>query len=368
MVFRICQMITELRPAGAERCVYDLATRLPRDRFAVEVLALRGGAVADDLRAAGVPVHVLNVCCKADITKLPRLIRTLRRGRYDLLHTHLFHADLAGRVTARRARIGHLVHSVHVAERRFRPWRYTWARWAARRCDRIICVSAGVRDDHAAHTRLSADHYAVIHNGVDAARFARDDTRRDAYRRRWSVADTDVVCAFVGRLDPQKGIDVLLDGFDRAAAGNARLHLVIAGDGPERKRVEQWLQACAAADRVHVLGHVDDVPGVLSAADIFCQPSRWEGFCLAAAEASAASLPVVGSDVAGLNEVVVNGDTGLLTTAGAVRPFAVNLIGLADDVDLRGRLGAAGCDRVTSQLTVERFIDRHAELYEHILA
>jgi len=359
-------MITELGPAGAERCVYELATRLPPDRFAVEVLALRGGAVADALREAGVPVHVLNVRGKLDVAKLPRLIRILRRGRFDLLHTHLFHADLAGRLAVRRARIRHLVHSVHVAERRFRPWRYRWARWAAKRCDRIVCVSASVRDDHARRTGLPAERYTVIHNGVDPSRYARDEASRDAYRRRWSVADTDVVCLFVGRLDPQKGIDILLNGFDRAAAGSADLHLVIAGDGPERKRIARWLTRTNAADRVHVLGRVDDVPGVLSAADIFCQPSRWEGFCLAAAEAMAAGLPVVGSDVPGLNEVVLANQTGVLCPPNAVGPFAAALVALADNPAARARLGAAGRQRILDHLTLDRFVDRHAELYEQV--
>ncbi len=359
-------MITELRPAGAERIVYELATRLGPLGFEVDVLACRGGAVADDLRAAGVTVHTLDVRGKLDVTKWFKLRRILRRGRYDILHTHLFHADLAGRLAIGRRAIPHLVHSVHVAEKRFRPWRFTWARWAAKRCDRIVCVSAGVRDDHARRAKLDADRYTVIHNGVDLERYKFDAASRSEVRRRWGVGDDDVLCAYVGRLDAQKGIDVLTDGFERAASACGRLRLVIAGEGPQRKDVEQWLARSKVADRVRVLGFTDDVPGVLVAADIFCQPSEWEGFCLAAAEAMAAGLPVVATDVDGLNEVVEPAVTGVLVEPGSARQFAAAVIKFADDPALRATMGAAGRARAARHFSIDHCVALHARLYREL--
>jgi hypothetical protein len=101
MAIRVCQFITELRPAGAERCVLELARRLPAERFRVQVAALRGGPVADWLRAAGVPVHVLNVRGKWDLWRASTLGDILKAETCDILHTHLFHADVLGRPTGR---------------------------------------------------------------------------------------------------------------------------------------------------------------------------------------------------------------------------------------------------------------------------
>ena len=366
-MIRVCQLITELRPAGAERCVLELARRLPADRFAVEVAALRGGAVADALSEAGVPVHVLDVRGKWDAPRWPALVRLLRRGRFDILHTHLFHADLAGRPAARLAGVPHVVHTVHVAERRRRPWQFLWARLTADTAGTIVCVSRGVRDFHRRRTRLPAGRYTVIHNGIDADAYARGDTLRARWRRLWEVGQDDVLCAFVGRLDRQKGLDVLLPAFERAEIAAPALRLVIAGEGPLRPAAQAWLRSSLAGPRIRLLGHVSDVRHVLSAADIFCQPSRWEGFGLAAAEAMAARLPVVATDVEGLNEVVAAGQTGLLCRPDDPEALA-GLIGrLARDAELRARLGDAGRRRVLEKFTIERFIDRHAELYEALM-
>src|SRR5512140_1386762 len=107
---RICQLITELRPAGAERCVYELARRLDPRRFEVRAIALQGGAMAEQLRAAGIETAVLGVRGKWDALKIVRLAGLLRRWEIDLLHTHLFHADLAGRMAAAMVQVPHLVH------------------------------------------------------------------------------------------------------------------------------------------------------------------------------------------------------------------------------------------------------------------
>ncbi len=363
MPIRVCQLITELRPAGAERCVAELARRLPTEGFAVDVVALRGGAVADELREAGVNVTVLDVRGKLDLAKWPRLVGLLRAGRYDILHTHLFHADLAGRPAAWSAGVSNVVHTVHVAERRFRPWHFAWARVMAGSCKAIICVSDGVRDHHARRAGLPASRYVVIHNGIDAARYARNDARRAELRERWRLGEQDVLCAFVGRLDAQKGIDVLLAAFERAAASDERLHLVLAGDGPQRGLVADAIAHSPGGRRIRLLGFTTDVPSVLSAADIFCQPSRWEGFCLAAAEAMAAGLPVAATDVAGLNEVVAAGRTGLLCPPERPEEVADAIERLVADAELRARLGAAGEERIARKFSVDRYIARHAALY-----
>jgi len=368
MTIRICQFITELRPAGAERCVYALAARLPAERFTVEVAALRGGPVADALRAAGATVHVLGAAGKLDVSVWPKAARLLRRGRFDILHTHLFHADFVSRTAAVAAGIPHAVHTVHVAERRFRPWQFAWTHLTAGGLDRIVCVSEGVRDFHAARTHLSPDTYTVIHNGIDADRMTRSDTLRRRFREQWGLKTSDILCAFVGRLDRQKGIDVLLDGFQRAAADNPDLHLVLAGDGPLRRRVSDWLERSPAGSRARALGFIGDVTPVLSAADIFCQPSRWEGFCLAAAAAMAAGLPVAGSDVAGLNEVVADGRTGLLRPPGDAEAFADALTRLAADAAVRADMGDAGRRRVLERFALDRFCDDHARLYESLVS
>ena len=363
---RLCLLITELRPAGAERCVYELARRLDRARFDVRVAALRGGAVADALQAAGVPTHVLGVRGKWDAGKLLTLARLLRQWRIELLHTHLFHADVAGRLAACMAGVPHLVHTVHVAEERFRPWQFAWARLAAGRCDRIVCVSGDVADWHAARSGLPMSKYRVIHNGVDVEAFATAPALRRWMRSQWAVADDRVVAVFAGRLDRQKGVDVLLRAMERLGASCPRLVLLIAGEGPQREGLERLLAELRLGDRVRMLGFVEGVERVLAAADLFVMPSRWEGFGLAAAEAMAAGLPVVATRVAGLREIVLDGHTGILVDRDDAAALAEAIQRLAGDAALRGEMGRAGAQRVAEHFDIRRNVEAHQSLYREV--
>lgn len=362
---RICQLITELRPAGAERCVYELSRRLDPNRFSVHVAALRGGAVADWLKRAGIGVTVLNVRGKLDVAALARLANLLRRERFDLLHTHLFHADLAGRIAARMAGVANLVHTVHVAEARFRLWQYAWSRMTANWCDRIVCVSQAVRDHHARKSHLPLWRYEVIYNGIDADAYSPNPQRREELRNRWGVGGDEILVAFVGRLNFQKNLPMLLEAFRRIRRSRNDIHLVVAGDGPESPKLETFIHENASY-RAICLGQTDDIAGVLAAADIFAMPSRWEGFGLAAAEAMAAGLPVIGTKVPGLTELIEEGVSGLLIDSEDTAALTAAISQLADDRDERVRLGSTGQKRIKERFSIEANITAHERLYENV--
>ncbi len=363
---RVCQLITELAPAGAERCVYQLATGLDCERFEPRVIALRGGEVGQWLTERGVPVDVLGLRGKWDATRLFRLVGLLNAARPDILHTHLFHADLAGRLAGRLIGLRRLVHTIHVAEARFRPWRFTLPRAAPLERERLICVSEAVRRHHLRRTGLSPERYRVIRNGIDVGAFARDEERRRALRRRWSLSDDQPLLAFVGRLDRQKGVDTLLGAMAHLGARGAPAELVIAGDGPQRGMVENFVARAHGGAHTRLLGWRDDVAALLSAADVFVLPSRWEGFGLAAVEAMAAGLPVIATRVPGLSEVVAHGRTGLLLPPGDATALAEAIVELIEDPTLCARLGRAGRKRAGELFSLERFLSEHAELYDDL--
>jgi len=363
---RICQLITELQPAGAERCVYELARRLDRDRFDVQVAALRGGEVANWLADAGVRVTVLGMRGKWDLSRLAGLGELLRRERIQILHTHLFHADLAGRAFAHAAAVPHVVHTVHVAEARFRPWQFAFARLTADRCDRIVAVSKAVRDHHARLAGLPHWRYQVILNGIDIAAYQADPPAGSELRRRLGIGENEIVLAFVGRLDRQKGIDVLLSAMSHLGARGKPIRLIIAGDGPRRFQVESFMRHGEGGRHTHWLGRVQDVRGVLSAADIFVMPSRWEGLPLAAVEAMAAGRPVIGTRVSGLTEVLDGGRAGMLIESEDVVALAEAVEHLASDAQKRAELSKIGHQFAIERFSIEANIKSHEQLYMQI--
>lgn len=362
---RICQLITELNNGGAERCLFELACRLDRRRFAVQVAALQDGPYAARLEKEGIPVHVLGVRGAWDVGKLRTMVRLLRRERIDLLHTHLVHADLVGRPAAMLAGTPHYVHTLHSAQGFYRWRHYAFARLLAGRCEKLICVSQAVREFHVRKTGLPPQRYQVIPNGIDAAFFAHRAELRTTTRGQWGVSDGEVVAAFVGRLVEEKGVDVLLETIGRLAGKPIRF--VIVGEGPRRRQVETFLATPAGAHS-RMTGHVGDIRGVLSAADLFVMPSRCEGFGLAAAEAMAAGLPVVASRIPSLQEIIRDGVSGVLVETDNASQFAQAIDALAQDAALRDRLGRAAREQIVSRYSIEANIQAHEELYQSLIS
>lgn len=363
---RICQLMTDLAPAGAERCVFELATRLDRDRFDVHVAALRGGAMAEDLRRAGVEVTAFNVRHKLDVARFGPAVEYLRAGRFDILHTHLFHADLIGVLASLRASRPTVVHTVHIAERRFRPWRFSWYRLSQRLHDGFIAVSDDARRFHHQCTGIPIERIEVIHNGVDLERFTRDPAARRRLRQQWGFGDEQCVMGFLARLDRQKGLDILLETMRWLNERKPTPRLVVAGVGPMHEELVRFIRRDPAGRLVRYLGFVEDVPAMLSALDMLVLPSRWEGFGLAAAEAMAASLPVVASRVTGPAELVEHGRTGLLIRPESPWSLARAIRRLVEAPARRQALGRAGRERIATQFTIQQFIQHHESYYRRL--
>ena len=230
----------------------------------------------------------------------------------------------------------------------------------------LLCVSAAVRDHHARRSGLPAWRYGVIHNGVDPDDYAADLARGRQLRSGWGVGDEEVLLAFVGRLDYQKNVAVFLAAAGRLRRAGKGVRGVIAGDGPERPLVEEFLRRDDASRWAVWLGFTDDVAGVLSAADVLVLPSRWEGFGLAAAEAMAAGLPVVATRVPGLTEVIEDGESGLLVDSEDLDGLAAAVARLVDDPATRARLGLAGRRRVGERFSIAANVAAHERLYTEL--
>ncbi|MCO5168446.1 MAG: glycosyltransferase [Planctomycetes bacterium] len=359
---RVLLLTTELRPAGAERVIYELATRLDPARHQVVVASLRSpggddGDVARALVARGVPVVPLRLGGKLDVGGAWRLARLVHRLRPHVLHAHLFHANLAARLLGRLAGARRVVSTVHVVERRPLPARFLLERLTARLDDRTACVSQAVARFALARLGAAPGRLVVVRNGIDLAPFAALPARDEA-RAALGLPSDGLLVGAVGRLDPQKGFDVLLDAFARL---EAEATLVVAGAGPEEAALRARAARLGLGGRAVLLGHRPDVPQVLAALDVFCMPSRWEGFGLALVEAMAAGLPVVVSDVDSLPEVL--GDAGVLVAPDDPAALAAALAPLLIDPARREALGRAARARA-ARFDVGGMVAAWAALYE----
>jgi glycosyltransferase involved in cell wall biosynthesis len=268
------------------------------------------------------------------------------RGRYDAIHVHmaqnlaavagLLRPWLGASLTVKISGASEFEGGVLDMTRRGRPLLRLMNRWI-RRADTIQCISRYTFDRLVA-AGYPASRLRMIPNAVDLDRFRTErPPRRGAAR-----------VAYVGRLRRVKGLTVLVDAWHALGPGGAA-RLTIAGEGPLRGELQARIEHLALGDGVTLAGEVSDVPAVLRQADVYVQPSFVEGMPNSVLEAMAAGLPIVATRVSGNEDLVEDGENGLLVPPGDPAALAAAIRRLVDDPALASRMGER------SRALVERF-------------
>jgi glycosyltransferase involved in cell wall biosynthesis len=365
MTRRILHIIPTLDRAGAEKQLCLLAKGLARDAFETHVCALtRGGPLAADLAAAGVPTVVIGKRWKLDPQAFWRLKEHVARLQPELIHTWMFAANTYGFAAARACGVKNVV----AAQRCVDPWKsrlqLTIDRALARRCRFVLVNSEGVRDFYVRHG-TPAERTRVIYNGV-ALPDPSTTTRRQLLAE-LGLPESSRLIGFVGRLWLQKRVKDAIWAADLLKVIRDDVHLLIIGDGPQRNLLHRFRDQCRIGDKVHFLGERGDVPRLMPHFDVLWSTSGYEGQSNAVLEAMAAGVPVVATDIPGTRELVVSGTTGYLVPVGDRASFAKCTQRLLNDPALAAQLGQAAQQRVQSEFSVDKMVARHAQLYREVL-
>jgi len=361
----VALVITDLDVGGAERSLVALATGLDRRRWTPAVVCLGPEAkLAAPLRAAGVRVRCLAAGRRRPDAVVRGLAGALRKVGPALVQAFLFHANVAARLAAPLAGGPWVVGGLRVAERRKR-WHLTLDGLTIRLSAGSVCVSAGVERFAREVGRLPAERLTVIPNGVDVDRI---DRAAPLPRSAIGVPEAAHLALFVGRLDAQKGVSILLDAAGRVAEARPDWNLAVVGDGPDRADLGRRADADSRlAGRVHWLGRRGDVPGLLKAADLLVLPSLWEGMPNVVLEAMAAGRAVVATAVEGSEDLVLPGRTGWLVPPGEPGSLAEALLSAAADPGRLRAYGAAGRERVAAEFTPARVVEAYDRLWSRLL-
>jgi glycosyltransferase involved in cell wall biosynthesis len=305
-----------------------------------------------------------------------RLYRLLRNERFDVVHTHNAFHGLVGRPIARLARAPVVTQTIHnwwYLEPRgaLRPRAYALLeKLAARFCDAVFFINS---DDYARAVEeglVPARKCYLVGNGIDTTGFSACVGRasRERERSELGLRDGDIAFTMVARLEWPKDHDTLLRAFARLRAERDDVTLVLAGQGLEEGRVRRLTYELGVAPSVRFTGHCADVPGLLAASDVAVLSSGYEGFGRCLVEGMVAGLPVVGSDVPGIRDVIDDERTGLLVRASDAGALHAALRRLALDARLRSRLGAAGRVEAMTRFDEREAALRIATVYRSLLA
>jgi glycosyltransferase involved in cell wall biosynthesis len=292
---RVLHVISTLAEGGPEHQLRLLLRRLPHDS---EVVTLSPpGAVAATLRAAGISVHELGA-------GRGRLRRLIRRGRFDLVHTHQHRAGVPGRLAARLAGVPLIVTTEHHLDAYAVTQRHHLDAFAGRvyrageRLGRVTIAASPAIGGRLRAWGVPETRIAVIPKAVDAGEFRFDPALRATARARLGLAPGVPVVGGVGRLEPHKRFDRLI----RSLGSVPGAVLLLVGDGPARGALEQLAVIEGVADRVLFAGAVGHAREMLCAMDVFASPAE-DTFGLVVLEAVAAGLPALYASCAPLEEL-----------------------------------------------------------------
>ncbi len=379
---RVLHVITRLILGGAQENTLLTVDRLDRGRY--DVTLASGPTVGPegslerriptDIAFERIPQLVRNPGPIRDILALRHLYALMRRGRFDIVHTHTTKAGILGRAAARLARAPIVIHTPHGHAfhgylGRAGSKGLQWAeRLLAGWTDRIICLTEAEREDYLCAKVGPPEQFDVIHSGVDVERFHRAPANAEEKHRVLGFPVRGPVVGCVARLVPVKGVQCLLEAVPQIAAAIPGSTVVFVGDGPLRSELEERAQALGLDGAVAFLGLRDDVAELMALFDVVVVPSLNEGMGRAAVEALAARRPVVGSRVCGIQDVVTHGVSGLLVPPadpGAISEAVVRILrepGLADRLSANAKLGL---DEYSVDLMMAKIHGLYAQLIEN---
>ena len=363
---RVSLLITDLNVGGAEKAMVSLALGLDRQRWQLSVINLGGEEpLAAELRRAGLEVTCLGVSKRKPVQAIARLAAALRGQKPEILQCFMFHANVAGRLAARLARVPWVLGGLRVAEHE-KGWHLIVDRLTNRLSCGSVCVSEGVKRFSITYGGLAESRLTVIPNGVSLAGI---DSAVAVERKSLGLNARQHMALFIGRLDAQKGLPYLLDAAEIVARKQPDWHLVMIGrEGSESDYFREKVASSPVLSRhVHWLGFRTDVAALLKSSDLLVLPSLWEGMPNVVLEAMACGRAVIGTDVEGTSELVIEGETGWLVPPESVEKLAEAMLAAATEPRTTEKRGKSGRQRVEEAFTLQRTIAAYDRLWTNVL-
>lgn len=296
---KIAYIMPSMASGGAERFLLDLLQTIDRERFdPLVILFKEAGRWHQELEKLSLPIFVLSKKSKISLSNCWQIYKILRKEKPEIVHTQLG-GDLRGRLAAKLAGVKLIISTEQNINRQERWYQRGVKIITSRWTEAIVAISPAVAKDMRRRYLLPLKKCeTIITNGIPLEKFNYQEKRPD---------NEIITVGAVGRLNKQKGFDLLIEAWSKVKTSNTRL--IIAGEGEEREALQKQIEKAGLDDRVNLIGNVQDMPAFYQILNLLVMPSRWEGLGIAALEAGACGVPVVASAVDGLSDII-NENTG----------------------------------------------------------
>ena len=362
---KICHIVDSLNIGGLERTVVEIVLGLKG--YEQEVWCLKKKSIlAKDIEDGGIKVREFNFEGGLSLLSVHRLASELRRGRFDIIHSHGFFPFMWGELAAILAgvpiRIVHCQNSYGdvVGKNRLKFGIFAYF------TTKIVAVSETVKYSLLDNIPIDPDKVVVIHNSsVDMS--AQDTRIRDVMRKNLGLGDSFVVGS-IGRIEKLKGLSFLVEALSKCRKHGADCKCIIVGDGSDMENLKSEIRRLELDGAIIMPGWRRDIAGLLSAMDVFVQPSILrEGLPLALAEAASAGLPLIATPIGGNSEIVEDGVNGFIVPVRDSGMLAQKIMHLIDNPPIRKRMGEGSREIWKNNFTSEEMLKKIDNIYRDSL-
>jgi len=350
---RILQ-ISNLNIGGGQRLLMTLLANIDRSVFDVDVCSVQPrGPLANEVEKLGSSLYCLNWLQKPhDYGVIMDLITLIKKGCYDIVHVHDYcMSSVYGGIASILARVPVLVMTEHSTKQPENMRRRLFDIFFAMRIKRIFAISEAVRHHAISRYKVPPDKVVVVYSGVDPERVNSNLTMSQA-RQMLSIPVNTTIIGFIGRLQLDKGMTLLIEAFRLVVRDYPSAHLVIVGDGERKSNLVAATKDISS--NVHFLGFQLDIGSILQSMDMLVVPSLREGLGLVVIEGMMAGIPVIATRVGGIPELIEDGINGILSGANPMELAAAIRFLLSNPTKL-GDLVNHAKERALTYFTGEKF-------------
>jgi len=374
-MINIMYVVYDFGIGGLEKCV-DLVNSLDQAEFRSSICCLRrSGDSARKLRRADVKIFEM---CKRnghDLTLPFRLAKLLKENNIDIIHSANWGTYLESIAGARLAGMSAHVHmeqgmefgEYNETDTIKRKLRIHSQRLFSPSVNKIVAVSEEIRGRFIDRIGIIPEKIVTIPNGVDTEFFKPEKKTRKCKRSELGLGETTIIMGSVGRLSRVKNYTILLEAFERVLQDRSDIHLLMVGDGPERRELEHKASSLDLLSHVTFLGQRNDTKDILNVMDIFILPSIFEGLSVSVLEAMSVGLPVIASNVGGNPEIIQHRKTGFLFESSNVNDLVSLITENSNGFNLRERVGMAARNRVVDSFSLRVQTKSYSRIYQDCL-
>ncbi|MBI2472792.1 MAG: glycosyltransferase family 4 protein [Planctomycetes bacterium] len=379
---RVLHVITRLEKGGAPAVLLEVLRRCDKRQFVHHIATGLARESENDMIAFAkdmgfqvfvIPALIRDIHPFLDVYALLKLYFLIRKGRYDIVHCHTSKGGFIGRLAARMAKVHGIIYSPHgdIFEGYFgkiKTCLFVWLeRFSAGFTDKIITLTKNGIEPYLKAEIGQKSQFDYIYNGVDIESLEKRKVDRIRKRQEIGVDSDCFLVVTAGRLVPVKGYTYLISALDQVRKEIPNIRLVFLGDGELKEELIRQTKILGLENHVRFLGMRNDVPEIISCSDLFVLPSINEGFGVVLLEAMAMKCPIVATNVGGVPEVVLDGETGILVPSKDTRQLVSAIVKLLKDHSFASRMAENGYQRLRTYFDIKDTVSKTERMYKELL-